>query len=1483
MRRLIKPPLFATVAATAALVLLIPLCISFADATIDSPVPVASITDGQTHSNGKTFDELRRAWAVTTVNMDSSTYALVVAYSDHGVQIIDITNPANPVPVASITDGQTHSNGKTFDELRGARAITTVDIGISTYALVASYNDRGVQIIDITNPASPAPVASFDDEDTVTVGNATKTFDELRGARGITTVNMDSSTYALVAAYFDDGVQIINITDPANPVPTASFDNGDRVPVNGTNRTFHLDGAWGITTVNTGTSTYALVTAEVIDAVQIVDITDPENPVPTTAFSDGATVTVNGTDRTFDELDGVNDITTVDIGTSTYALIAAEIDNGVQIVDITDPENPVPTASFENGTKITVNGTDRTFDELINPRGITTATIGTSTYALVAAYTDDGVQIVDITDPANPVPTTSFDDGDTVTVNGTTKTFDELDGARGITTVDIGTSTYALVAAYHDDGVQIVDISSRSIANQPTVAPTLTSVERHDPATQDTNDNTPTFRVTFSEAVNNVDESDFETTGSATATVSAVTPVPGGTVYHVEVTVTEDGIVRLGIATANDIKDVTGNALSGTTPAGADEPYTIDTVAPTLASVTRHSPTDEDTSSSILVFRAAFSEAVANVDEPDFVILGNSNMSEFTVTPVPSSSNSTYEVRVFVLEDGTVELGINATANDIKDAAGNALSDTEPTGDDETYTVDNVRPTLTSVKRHEPFTENTNDTTPTFRVTFSEAVNSVDTSDFVTTGNATATVSTVVPLSGGTAYHVGVTVTANGTVGLSISPARDIEDAAGNNVRLALPTGDNELYNVLLLPQAENRPPTITLNGDNPATAERYATYTDAGAACADDDGDGTTLTNSSNVDTDTIQPDPYRYTYSCTDEHGLAATNVTRAVHVEDTVTPVLSLNGLSSVSLTVGDPYTEEGATCTDSGRPIDVGVGGATVDTAVAGQYGVIYTCSDGYNRANPVTRTVTVTEPAITPPPPPPPPPDGNVPPTASISAPSRAAEGTQVTLDGTGSADTDGTIQSYNWTAGNPAVTITGGNQETASFTAPQVAEDTSLLITLKVTDDYGATGSAQHNMTITDTNQPPDGTTPPPPNEPPVISYTVNPDSSGPDSITLDRDTGFDLADLGVTCSDPEDGDITPVSENENLYDPTTEDSQSILYSCTDSDNNTVYLRVVLNLSAPDTTSDDDNEHKTRPTFGNSWSTNQKLVSCGYSMDGSCHDVLAYHVDYQRAEIRTGSTHDFALKAYAEKGLDRVAVGFGVPSVGSPFSDAEASITVHLGRNYTTDSTYEVAGISHDVRRGSTSSVIDASGITASVDSAACMSDVKPGAAATTATKGEENNNNSNNDYDCISVLISGVLFLEQTYDEPFMIQAVDSKRRVTNHYMNDGLAISGESLNPLMVILLQTKYSSQSDIITHELVRTDKINDVWTDQFGYTWTKNSYGTWHYLEGPAHSTGTACTDVNNRLCDAFAAKMAGHTALMEQLRDAEYGDIYQTQ
>ena len=120
--------------------------------------------------------------------------------------------PESPRAVSSVTDGV---GG--FGELAGARGITTVEIGSDIYALVASQTDNGVQIINITDPSSPSPVSS------ITEGSL---YTELIHAYDITTVEIGSDVYALVASQFDDGVQIINITDPSSPSPVFSVADG---------------------------------------------------------------------------------------------------------------------------------------------------------------------------------------------------------------------------------------------------------------------------------------------------------------------------------------------------------------------------------------------------------------------------------------------------------------------------------------------------------------------------------------------------------------------------------------------------------------------------------------------------------------------------------------------------------------------------------------------------------------------------------------------------------------------------------------------------------------------------------------------------------------------------------------------------------------------------------------------------------------------------------------------------------------------------------------------------------------------------------------------------------------------------------------------------------------------------------------------------------------------------------------------------------
>ena len=386
-----------------------------------SPSAVAGITDGSI------YPELDGATSITTTKIGSNHYALVASFDDDGVQIINITNPASPIAVANITDSTT-ANPTDYPELDGAISITTTTIGSNHYALVASQNDDGVQIIDITDPASPSAVANITDS---TATNPTD-YLELRGATSITTTKIGSNHYALVASLGDGGVQIINITAPSSPSAVADITDG-AIDENGD--TFNvLRGATSITTTKIGSNHYAMVTSIYDSGVQIINITNPSIPTAVADITDGSTYSV---------LENAYSVTTTMIGSNHYALVTSFSDDGVQIINITDPSTPSAVAGITDGTD---------YPTLDGAYSVTTTTIGSNHYALVASSEGDGVQIIDITDPASPSAVADIIDD----------YISELEGAISITTTTIGSNHYALAASFLDDGVQIIDITDPS-------------------------------------------------------------------------------------------------------------------------------------------------------------------------------------------------------------------------------------------------------------------------------------------------------------------------------------------------------------------------------------------------------------------------------------------------------------------------------------------------------------------------------------------------------------------------------------------------------------------------------------------------------------------------------------------------------------------------------------------------------------------------------------------------------------------------------------------------------------------------------------------------------------------------------------------------------------------------------------------------------------------------------------------------------------
>ncbi|MFP4418919.1 MAG: PKD domain-containing protein [Desulfococcaceae bacterium] len=94
-----------------------------------------------------------------------------------------------------------------------------------------------------------------------------------------------------------------------------------------------------------------------------------------------------------------------------------------------------------------------------------------------------------------------------------------------------------------------------------------------------------------------------------------------------------------------------------------------------------------------------------------------------------------------------------------------------------------------------------------------------------------------------------------------------------------------------------------------------------------------------------------------------------------------------------------------------------------------------------------------------------------PPAADAGSNQRVAPGSSVTLSGTGSSDSDGTIVAYQWTQeSGPSVALSNAAAATTTFTAP--AETATLRFRLAVTDNGGLTDQDTVTITVADDTPP---------------------------------------------------------------------------------------------------------------------------------------------------------------------------------------------------------------------------------------------------------------------------------------------------------------------------------------------------------------------------------------------------------------------------
>ena len=1008
----------------------------------NNPTPVASIGDGE---DG--FEELKGARYVTTVTIDSSTYALVSASADHGVQIINITTPSSPSPVAHVSNAAGLA-------LRDPRGIATLTTGSSTYALVATHKGF-VQIINITTPSSPAPVANVRDG-----GGG---FEALSRARGITTVTLDSSTYALVASY-DDGVQIINVTNPSEPAPVAAVLNSQ------SNR---LDGATGITTVTVGSSTYALVAAQNDNAVQIINITDPSSPESVAFAQDGS--------AGFDRLRYPESIATVTFGSSTYAVVASFLD-GIQIINITDPSNPSPAAS--------VGSFDTRFGNFALPEAITAVTIDSKTYVLVASYFSNSVPIIGIDLTLGPVLTSAtFDEGtgilETVFSDTVDVTPSHLIDLSKMTVGDFGQSVSLTGAALMTEtdsavlSIELTEDQGRSVATMASprldisgsavtdtsgnpidstsdniiaitddVAPEVVSVTLNEETGileitfSDRVDVTPAFMVypggmTVSDSGQSVSlagatlrtEADsavisIELTEGQRQSVAALTS-PMLSIDHYSIVDTE----------GNPIESSSGNAVAIN---NASEILTV-------TSIERSDPAVETTSAQTLVFEVTFSEDVTGVNLSDFA-LSSGGTGTGSVTNL-AGSGSQYLVSVSAARDGTYNLDVTQDSG-IADAADNPLSSTTPTGADHTYTVntipaDTTAPTVASIVRSDPAEATTSERTLVFGVTFSEDVTGVDAGDFALSPDSTGggsssgrfaqTSEPAISITDHNTIQDAITVDQSGTA-TSVSVAVDISHTYIGDlvVELTTPDGTAQTLHSRAGGSANDIDQTYTPDFDGTGIAGDWILR----------------VSDRAGGDTGTLD------SWTLTIDHGGADS-------------PVTALTGS-------GNQYLVSVSAAQDGTYNLDIVPNNGITDMASNPLGGTDPTGED-----QPYTVRTSAIQNATT-----------STPPSINAGPDQTVQEGSTVTLNGTAS-DQDGDQLTYSWSH-DSALDISLANADSLSpaFTAPQVSANTTVTFTLTVSD--GTNDGVTDQVEITVTN-----------NDPPTVNAGADQAVDEGDTVTL--------------------------------------------------------------------------------------------------------------------------------------------------------------------------------------------------------------------------------------------------------------------------------------------------------------------------------------------------------------------------------------------
>ncbi len=310
----------------------------------------------------------------------SGNYAYVASSGSNAMEVINISNPSQPVHVASLANL--------------ARASAIVLSGNFAFVSDNAY----LNIVDISDPTAPKLFS-----------RAKKGFAYSGGGSSM----FLSDHYVYVAAI--NALEIFDISDLSKPTRTGYIKHGDGGAIISSVLSVFVSNGYAY-----------LVSAAASNALQIVDISNPASPIAKGNIVDG-----QGGAK-------LNYPASV-IVSNHHAYIASSNSNALEVIDISNPNAPTHAAELSDG----IGGASLSGPSAITIKG---------NYAYLTTGFSNGLEIVDISDPINPKHASTLTSG----TGGATF------GSLSFVSV-IGNYAYLL-----DGGLSKVTIVDISSTNNPT-------------------------------------------------------------------------------------------------------------------------------------------------------------------------------------------------------------------------------------------------------------------------------------------------------------------------------------------------------------------------------------------------------------------------------------------------------------------------------------------------------------------------------------------------------------------------------------------------------------------------------------------------------------------------------------------------------------------------------------------------------------------------------------------------------------------------------------------------------------------------------------------------------------------------------------------------------------------------------------------------------------------------------------------------------